>query len=205
MALPKEYVSYLANEMADRLAKSGKAKIQDKAAVSGKIQQAILDDFAQEEALNQEVRDYLEKYSVQIRRDAISYQVMYKLVKKELMKKHRHVSSSRPGEDGTKLNRDKVIELSHRIIKELVALAGPVELLGDKNEVRLEIVREFNALLRAEYQIDQSVRTKIKSQRREIAKEAPSGTSFFESITPKKCGSWERSSQPIELKNLTPQ
>jgi hypothetical protein len=169
MAIPKEYVSYLANEMAERLGKSGKAKVQDKPAVSGKIQQAILDDFAQEEALNQEVRDYLEKYSAQIRRDAISYQEMYKLVKKELMKKHRHVSSSRPGEDGTKLNRDKVIELSHRIIKEFAAMGAQIELLEDKNEVRLEIVREFHALLRAEYQIDQAVRAKIKSQKREIA------------------------------------
>jgi len=93
---------------------------------------------------------------------------MYKLVKKELMKKHKHVSSSRPGEDGTKLNRDKVIELSHRIVKELGQTKGLLEFVGDKNDVRLEIVREFQALLRAEYKLDQSVRTKIKSQRREI-------------------------------------
>ena len=168
MGLPKEYVSYLVTEMAERLGKSGKVKILDQAAVSGKIQQAILDDFAQEEKLNQEVRDYLEKYSTEIRRDAISYQEMYKLVKKELMKKHKHVSSSRPGEDGTKLNRDKVIELSHRIVKELGQTKGLLEFVGDKNDVRLEIVREFQALLRAEYKLDQSVRTKIKSQRREI-------------------------------------
>jgi hypothetical protein len=169
MALPKEYVSYLANELAERLGKSGKVKVVDKAAISAKIQQSLLDDFAQEEALNQEVRDYLEKYSAEIRRDAISYQEMYKLVKKELMKKHRLTSSSRPGEDGSKLNRDKVIELSHRLVKELAALPGQVELVDEKNEVRLEIVREFNALLRAEHQIDQSVRAKIKSQKRDIA------------------------------------
>ena len=169
MALPKEYVSYLATEMAKRLGKSGQAKVLDQAAVSGKIQQAILDDFAQEEKLNQEVRDYLEKYSAEIRRDAISYQEMYKLVKKELMKKHKHGASSRPGEDGVKLNRDKVIELSHRLVKELAAASGVIEMVGDKNDVRLEIVREFQALLRAEYQMDQSVRAKIKSQRREIA------------------------------------
>ena len=169
MALPKEYISYLATEMAGRLGKSGKAKVLDQAAVSAKIQQAILDDFAQEEKLNQEVRDYLEKYSTQIRRDAISYQEMYKLVKKELMKKHKYGASSRPGEDGVKLNRDKVIELSHHIVKELAATKGLIEFAGDKNDFRLEIVREFNTLLRMEYKLDQSVRTKIKSQRREIA------------------------------------
>jgi len=169
MALPKEYVSYLANEMAKRLGKSGKAKVFEPAAVAGKIQQAILDDFAQEEKLNQEVRDYLEKYSAEIRRDAISYQEMYKLVKKELMKKHKHVSSSRPGEDGAKLNRDKIIELSHRIVKELGESSEQFEFISEKNEVRLEIVQEFNSLLRMEYKLDQSVRTKIKSQKREIA------------------------------------
>lgn len=169
MALPKEYVSYLATEMAERLAKSGVTKIYERETVVEKIRQAILDDFAQEEALNQEVRDYLEKYSAQIRRDMISYQEMYKLVKKELMKKHKHVSSSRPAEDGVKLNRDKVIELSHRIVTELAGMEDPIELIAEKNDVRLQIVREFQVLLRAEYQMDQSVRAKIKSQRREIA------------------------------------
>ena len=169
MALPKEYVSYLATEMAEGLAKSGVTKIYERETVVAKIRQAILDDFAQEEALNQEVRDYLEKYSAQIRRDMISYQEMYKLVKKELMKKHKHVSSSRPAEDGVKLNRDKVIELSHRIVTELAGMEDPIELIAEKNDVRLQIVREFQVLLRAEYQMDQSVRAKIKSQRREIA------------------------------------
>ncbi len=169
MALPREYVSYLATEMAERLAKSGVTKIYERKTVVEKIRQAILDDFAQEEALNQEVRDYLEKYSAQIRRDMISYQEMYKLVKKELMKKHKHVSSSRPAEDGVKLNRDKVIELSHRIVTELAGMEDPIELIAEKNDVRLQIVREFQVLLRAEYQMDQSVRAKIKSQRREIA------------------------------------
>ena len=168
MALPKEYVSYLAHEMAKRLAKSGKAKVFEPAVVSEKIQQAILDDFAQEEKLNQEVRDYLEKYSAEIRRDAISYQEMYKLVKKELMKKHKHVSSSRPGEDGIKLNRDKIIELSHRMVKDLGEIREQFEFIAPKNDVRLEIVQEFNSLLRMEHKLDQSVRTKIKTQKREI-------------------------------------
>src|SRR3990172_99984 len=100
MALSKEYVGYPASQMAQRLKKSGKIKIPDPTAIAQKIQQVILDDFAQEDRLNQEVRDYLEKYSAQIRRDAISYQEMYKLVKKELMKKHKIVSSGRPDADG---------------------------------------------------------------------------------------------------------
>lgn len=169
MALPREYVAYLAAEMVEGLAKSGKVILHGRVAAGEKIRQVILDDFAQEERLNQEVRDYLEKYSAQIRRDAISYQEMYKLVKKELMKKYRIVTSSRPAADGSKLSRDKVIELSHRLIKEFAAMRGQIELVEAKNEVRLELVRQFQALLRAEYEMDQSVRQKIRSQRREIA------------------------------------
>ena len=168
MALPKEYVSYLAGEMAKRLAKSGVAKIYDHTAVTEKIQQTLLDDFAREEKLNQEVRDYLEKYSSEIRRDALSYQEMYKLVKKELMKKHKITTSSRPGEDGVKLNRDKVIELSHTLVKNLGEISEKFEFIAPQNDVRLEIVREINVLLRQEHQIDQAVRAKIKSQKREI-------------------------------------
>ena len=169
MALPKEYVAYLANEMAEGLAKSGKVTMHDRPAIGAKIQQAILDDFAQEDRLNQEVRDYLEKYSTQIRRDAISYQEMYKLVKRELMKKYKIVSAGRPDPDGAKLSRDKVIELSHRITKDLAAMKPQIELVEEKNEVRLEIVRQFQALLKEEFQMDQAVRLKIRSQRREIA------------------------------------
>ena len=169
MALPKDYVAYLANEVAERLAKSGKVTIHDRTAVAEKIQKVVLEDFAQEERLNQEVRDYLEKYSAQIRRDAISYQEMYKLVKKELIKKYRIVSSGRPDPDGAKLSRDKLIELSHRIIKDLAAMKPQIELVEEKNEVRLEIIRQFQALLREERQMDQGVRKKIQSQRREIA------------------------------------
>ena len=169
MALPKDYVAYLANEVALRLAKSGKVVIHDRTAVAERIQKVVLEDFAQEERLNQEVRDYLEKYSAQIRRDAISYQEMYKLVKKELMKKYRIVSAGRPDPDGAKLSRDKLIELSHRIIKDLAAMKPQIELVEEKNEVRLEVIRQFQALLREERQMDQGVRKKIQSQRREIA------------------------------------
>ncbi len=169
MGLPREYISHLAGEMARGLEKSGKVKVHDKAAAAGKLQQVLEDDVAQEERLNQEVREYLEKYSDQIRRDAISYQEMYKLVKKELQKKYRMVPSRRPEPGGAKLSRDKVIELSHRMIRELSQNPFPLELLQEANEVRLEIVRQFQMLLKQELHIDQAARQKITSQKREIA------------------------------------
>ncbi len=168
MSLSKDYLTYLAAELAARLEKAGKVKFPDRGPVASKIQQVFLEYFAREEQLNQEVRDYLEKYSEQIRRDAISYQEMYQLVKKELMKKYRLIPSGGRGRDGGKLSRDKVIELSHRLVKDLLAIPQQIELIEEKNEVRLEIVRQLQALLKEETAIDQAVRQKIRSQKRDI-------------------------------------
>jgi len=167
MALPKEFLGYLAKEVAERLDKSGKVRIHDKAVVAAKIQQALLDDSSREDQLNQEVRDYLAKYNEQIRRDGISYQEMHQMVKRELMKKYRLIPSAGKRDEG-KLSRDKTIELSHRLINELAA-SPQVELADEKNEVRLEILRDMQALIRQESAIDEAVRQKIRSQKREIA------------------------------------
>lgn len=168
MALPREYVAYLAPELATRVEKSGKVRLLSRDQVAGKIKQLILDEFAKEDRLNQEVRDYLEQYSEQMRRGAVSYQEMYKLVKKELMKKYRHVPLGGRERGRGKLSRDKIIELSHTLVKNLASMRPQIELLEEANEVRLEIVRQIQELLKQEDQIDQSVCQKILSQKRDI-------------------------------------
>lgn len=169
MSLPKDYVGYFSGELIKRLEESGKVRIQNHSAAIEKIRSVLDADTAQADQLNQEVRDYLERYQERIRRDGISYQEMYKLVKKELMKQRKIVISSRPSADGSKYSRDKVIELSHQMIKALVELGDQVELREEHNDVRLEIVRQMQGLLREENNMDRSVREKIKSQKREIA------------------------------------
>lgn len=169
MSLPKEYVSHFASELIRRLDKSQKIRFRNAAAAAARVQQVLAEDMAREDRLNQEVREYLEQYQERIRRDNISYQEMYKLVKKELMKKHKIVVSNRPEADGSKYSRDKVIELSHQIIRSLTEPGAETELAEEKNEVRLEIVRQMQALLREESQMDRAVREKIRSQKREIA------------------------------------
>jgi hypothetical protein len=169
MSLPKEYVGHFSAELVKRLDQSGKVRLQNQAAAAEKVRQVLDADTAQADALNQEVREYLEQYQERIRRDGISYQEMYKLVKKELMKKHKIVISNRPDPDGSKYSRDKVIELSHKMVKALGELGQQVEMVEEKNEVRLEIVRQMQGLLREENQMDRAVRDKIKSQKREIA------------------------------------
>lgn len=167
MALPKEYLGYLVPELVKRLEKSGKVGWADRGPVVERVSKVLADDFAREDQLNQEVREHLEKHTDQIRRDALSYQELYKLVKKELMKKHKMVPM-RP-EDGTKISRDKAIDLSHQIAKGVISLKGIVQVQGDPNDFRLEILHTMQAILREEYAMDQAVRAKIKSQKREIA------------------------------------
>ncbi len=168
MALPKEYLSHLAPELVKRLEKSGKVRLPDKAAAAARVQQAFLDDSVREDQLNQEVRDYLAQYNEQIRRDGISYQEMYQLVKKELVKKYKMLPSGGRDRDGGKLSRDKIIEFSHRLVKDLAALPQ-ADFTAEKNDVRLEIMHQLQALLKEEAAIDQAVRQKIQSQKREIA------------------------------------
>ncbi len=167
MALPKEYLGYLVPELVKRLEKSGKVTLLNQPAAVERVHQVFQDEFAREDRLNQEVREHLEKHNEQIRRDALSYQELYKLVKKELMKKHKMVPM-RP-EDGTKISRDKAIDLSHQLAKGLITLKQAVKLVGDPNDFRLEILKEMQAILREEFAMDQAVRDKIRSQKREIA------------------------------------
>ena len=168
MALPKEYLGYFVSELVERLEKSGKVKIAERTAAAEAVQRVLQEDFDKEDRLNQEVRQYLEQYQERIRRDAISYQEMYKLVKRELQKQRKITTVNRPEPGEGKLSRDKVIELSHPLAKALAALKPQVEFAEEPNEVRLEIMRQMQALLREERQMDQAVRDKIRSQKREI-------------------------------------
>ena len=166
MAIPKEFLPYLASEMVTRIEKTGKIRFPDPAQATAKILQSFTDDSNREDQLNQEVRDYLAKYNEQIRRDGLSYQEMYQMVKRELMKKHKMISQTGKGEEG-KISRDKQIELSHTIINHLAEIPE-VQLTVDKNGVRQDVFRELQALVKIEAGIDQAVRQKIRSQKREI-------------------------------------
>jgi hypothetical protein len=167
MAIPREFLSHLAAEMAKRLEKSGKIKFPDQAAAAARVQQVFQDDAAREDQLNQEVRDYLTKHAEEMRRDNISYQDFYQMVKRELMKKYKMVHAGGRDRDEGKLSRDKIIEMSHALVKNLATLPH-AEFVQQKNDVRLEIFSELQALLREEASIDRAARQKIQSQKKEI-------------------------------------
>ncbi len=66
-----------------------------------------------------------------------------------------------------RLSREKIVRLSHQMIDVLVS-SDDVEFVEDRETIRNEIVRIFQALLRDEERIDAEVRKKISSQKKEI-------------------------------------
>jgi hypothetical protein len=66
-----------------------------------------------------------------------------------------------------KLTREKVIQLSHRIMAAVDEL-DEVEIFDEPNSIRQEIVKIFTDLRHDEEKIDQLVRQRISSQKRTI-------------------------------------
>jgi hypothetical protein len=66
-----------------------------------------------------------------------------------------------------KLSRDKVNDLSHKIVTAL-RKSREFRVRKDPNELRLALVREMTDLLQLEDRIDHAARQKIKTQKRDI-------------------------------------
>ena len=122
-----------------------------------------------EDRLNDEVRDLLSQYSEYMRREGVSYQEMFRRIKNTLITQRKVIrASGRDTGDAMKLSRDKVTDISHKLVD---MLRKSHELrLKDKNpnNVRLEIVRVMTEVLMAEDKVDRTARQKVRSQKREI-------------------------------------
>lgn len=66
-----------------------------------------------------------------------------------------------------KMTRDKIIQLSHRIISAIESL-DEVEIFEEPNTIRQEVVKILNDLVIEEEKIDESVKLHITSQKRVI-------------------------------------
>jgi hypothetical protein len=141
--------------------------------VAEKIAEVIADELAVEDRLNDEVRDLLSQYSEYMRREGVSYQEMFRRIKKTLISQRKVIrASGRDSGDAMKLSRDKVSDISHKIV-DMLRKSRELRLKDkDPNNVRLEIVRYMTELLVAEEKVDRTARLKIRSQKREI----PEGT-----------------------------
>ena len=91
MLFSKEYVGYLAREITNKLIEGEFIETPNKAAVSERINTALIDELTLEDRINDEVRIILETYQDEMMRSGANYQEMFKKVKNELVRKYKAV------------------------------------------------------------------------------------------------------------------
>jgi hypothetical protein len=91
MLFSKEYVGYLAKQLTKKLIEGEFIEAPNPAPVAERINQAIVDELAVEDRINDEVRAILEAYSDEMRKSGANYQEMFKKVKNELVRKYKAV------------------------------------------------------------------------------------------------------------------
>ena len=91
MLFSKEYVGYLAREVAKKLISGGFIETKNQAVVSERVNAAMVDELSLEDRINDEVRAILETYSDEMRKSGANYQEMFKKVKNELVRKYKAV------------------------------------------------------------------------------------------------------------------
>jgi len=167
MLLAREFIAYLSRELVKKLTPIA-IETNNPQAVADIITHVITEELAVEDRLNEEVREILQQYSDYMRQQGVSYQEMFRRIKNTMIAQRKVIrASGRDTHDQMKLSRDKITDMSHKIV---VALRKARELRIKKelNDVRLEIVRDITDVLTAEEKVDRLARQKIRSQKREI-------------------------------------
>jgi hypothetical protein len=168
MLLAREFVSYISKQLVKSLSPAT-IETSNPDLVAEKIAEVISEELAVEDRLNDEVRDLLSQYSEYMRREGVSYQEMFRRIKNTLISQRKVVKASgRDTGDAMKLSRDKVSDISHKII-EMLRKSRELRLRNkDSNAVRLEIVRLITDVLQTEDKVDRAARAKIRTQKRDI-------------------------------------
>jgi hypothetical protein len=172
MLLAREFVAYISRQLVKRLT-PGIIETSNPDLVTEKIAEVITEELSAEDRLNDEVRDLLSQYSEYMRREGVSYQDMFRRIKNTLISQRKVIrAAGRDTGDAMKLSRDKVTDISHKLVEMLRRTRELRMKNKDSNAVRLEILRVMTELLVAEDKVDRAARLKIRSQKREI----PEGT-----------------------------
>ncbi|MGA2435315.1 MAG: DUF507 family protein [Bryobacteraceae bacterium] len=167
MLLAREFVAYLSRQLVKKLSPS-MLDTAEPQAVGEIISSVITEDLAVEDRLNDEVREILSEYSEYMRREGVSYQEMFRRAKNTLISQRKVIrAAGRDTGDNMKLSRDKVIDISHKVVSAL-RKARQVRLRKPPNEVRLALVRDMTEILQIEEKVDRGARDKIRSQKRDI-------------------------------------
>ena len=193
MLIAKEFVAYLSRQLASRL-DSNIIESSNPAAIAEVINTIVIDELSVEDRLNDEVRDLLEQYSVYMSNNGISYSEMFRRIKNQLVAQRKIVrASGRDTGDAMTLSRDKINEISHKLVAGL-RKSRDCRLRKDVNDVRLELVKLISEILLNEDKADKAARAKIRTQKKEI----PEGTEEWD-ILHKRYYAEESKSLGIDL------
>jgi len=167
MLIAREFVAYISRQVAKRLTPTF-IETSNPQILGELTTNLIMDEMEVEDKLNDEVRDILGQYSDYMRQEGVSYQEMFRRIKNTLIMQRKVIrASGRDSGDHMKLSRDKITDISHKLV---VALKKSRDLRFKKepNEIRLEVVRAITELLTTEEKVDRVAREKIRSQKRDI-------------------------------------
>jgi hypothetical protein len=168
MLLARELIDYISRQIVKKMSPVW-IEATDPSHAAEFVSGIIEADLAIEDQLNDEVRELLSQYSEYMRKEGVSYQDMFRRIKNTLITQRKVIrAAGRDSGDPMKLSRDKVNDLSHKVVT-AVRKSRDFRLKKDQNEVRLELVKIMTELLLAEEKVDRAARTKIRTQKREIA------------------------------------
>jgi uncharacterized protein len=175
MLLAREFVDYVSRQIVKKLTPQW-IETTDAQVAAAFIANVIEEDLAVEDSLNDEVREMLSQYTEYMRREGVSYQDMFRKIKNTLITQRKVIrAAGRDSGDHMKLSRDKINDISHKIVAEL-RKSRDFRIKRQPNDVRLELVKVVTDLLLTEDKVDRAARTKIRTQKREI----PEGTEEWE-------------------------
>ena len=168
MLLAREFVDYISRQIIGKLTPQWLETVNVQSAAAF-ISAVVEEDLSAEDRLNDEVRDMLAEYSDYMRREQVSYQEMFRRIKNTLMTQRKIVrAAGRDTGDPMKLSRDKINDLSHKIVTAL-RKSRDFRLKRDPNDVRLEMVKVVTELLQTEDKVDRAARAKVRTLKREIS------------------------------------
>jgi hypothetical protein len=171
MLLAREFVDYVSRQIVKKLTPQW-IETTDAQVAAAFIANVIEQDLAIEDSLNDEVREMLSQYTEYMRREGVSYQDMFRKIKNTLITQRKVIrAAGRDSGDHMKLSRDKINDISHKIVAEL-RKSRDFRVKRQPNDVRLELVKVVTELLVTEEKVDRAARTKIRTQKRDI----PEGT-----------------------------
>lgn len=86
MLLAKEYAAYMAKEVLKRLTAEKLIQFDQEAYVHEVMTQVMLEELSVEDHVNDEVRKILDSYDGQMQEMGVSYEEMFKKVKRQLVR-----------------------------------------------------------------------------------------------------------------------